>query len=103
MFPQASREDVARMPEPLTVKDVLGLANVLAGISRGARVRWVHGNDIAEGVLRHLTGPDGSSRPNDVRDSYVRVTLLSGLDVYVPLTDLAAKSLRGEYAELAGE
>lgn len=82
----------------LTAPELLRLAEVVRDIQAGCRVRWMRDDgETMDGVLRYLDGPDGSPRPEDVRDCYVRVTLLTGLETWVPLAELALKSTQGAY------
>lgn len=66
--------------------------------------RWIsETGTVAEGTARHLvTSPDnfGFYDPHaDVRDAYLRVTLVSGFDVAWLVSDLMKDALNGEFAE----
>lgn len=90
---------------PLSGIDVLRLADALRLVHAGARISWVTdgSKDVHTGVLRHVVDASGSalfSRPGqDIRDTWVRVTLTSGSDRWISLSDLAAKLATGEAAE----
>ena len=85
--------------EPLSSIEVFGVADVLHGITRNAKVRrLMPEGEIAEGILRHLDGDDGARRPDDVRDCHVRVTLLSGFETWWPMAEIARQSQVGELA-----
>jgi hypothetical protein len=78
----------------------MGLADVLNGVSRNAKIRrYMPDGNIAEGTLRHIDSENGQGkRPEDVRDVFVRVTLRSGFETWWPLAEIARQSQVGEFA-----
>jgi len=89
---EAFRTDV-----PLTSMALMGLADVLNGITRNAKVRrYMPDGRIVEGILRHLDGEGGGRRPEDIRDCHVRVTTVSGFETWWPMAELARQSQVGE-------
>jgi hypothetical protein len=84
---------------PLTPGEVYGLADVMRALMHNAKVRrYMPGGEIAEGTLRYLSGDNDSPRPDDVRDCYVRVTLVNGFETWWPITEIARQSQIGEFA-----
>ncbi len=86
---------------PITAADVLPLADVLNHMMRHGRVRRLMPDtgDIVTGTLRHLCGPDLTTRTaKDVRDEFVRVTSDTGWEYAWPLAELARQSTVGELA-----
>lgn len=94
------------MENVLTARDVFGLSNVLRMAESGANVRRLipddepNDGDVVEGVARSVGDTNGGflRAGQDVRDAFLRVTLLSGFDVYWPVTTLAKESLNGCFA-----
>jgi hypothetical protein len=56
------------------------------------------GGDLIEGTARYLTGDGDTRRPDDVRDAFLRVTLLSGFEVWWPVAELVEARARGGFA-----
>lgn len=74
----------------LTAGDVQALARVLDLVERGAHVRFVtDAGDVRSGTVRHLCAdadtPAYPARGQDVRDTYVRITMDSGWEAWHPM------------------
>jgi hypothetical protein len=88
--------------QPLNPTDLLALADVVNHMFAHGKVRLLlESGNILEGTLRHFCGQDVSEprrEGDDVRDWYVRITSVTGMEYSVPLAELAAKHQRGECA-----
>jgi hypothetical protein len=62
--------------EPLTATDVYGLSKVIDAVPAHVDVRYLAADDetILTGTLCRICGPDGTARPDDIRDCYVEIT-----------------------------
>ena len=78
----------------VTIPQIWQLHTITDAASRGAKVRWLgdDGHTIHEGTARHIVqGPDnigfiGSDQ--DVRDAYLRITSVTGMEYFVPVKRL---------------
>lgn len=89
--------------KPLTVLDVILLGYVVDIASRGAKIKWTFDSDtIYEGVARNICNVHGGFLHDDVdlRNGYLRVTLLSGRDEYLPVMAAARLRDNGALAEV---
>ena len=88
-------EREARILEPLVVQDVIALNMFWPLLEGHRRVKWVDnpGDDIRQGVIRHLVQSDSNDAflapGQDVRTAWVRITTLTGGEVRRPLMAFA--------------
>jgi hypothetical protein len=89
---------------PLTVGFALRLGDLLNWVAQSRAVHYTAdgGATILTGTLRHVVrSPDDYSflgRGQDVRDAYVRITLTSGLDTALPVTQVVGLIEDGAFA-----
>jgi hypothetical protein len=88
---------------PLTVGFALRLGDLLNWVAQGRVVHFVtEGSDIRTGTLRHVVRSEDDycflGRGQDVRDAYVRITLTSGFDVALPVTQVVGLIEDGAFA-----
>jgi hypothetical protein len=79
---------------PLSAQHVLGLAQIVLAARKGQRVaRLDEDSNVRVGTARSLGDERGNymGREDDIRDVYLRVTLLSGFDAYWPVLELLAE------------
>ena len=92
--------------DPLSPADVLHLADLIKAINHGDKITFfpglggaVDGAKTVTGTLRHLTnGKDDANHltwGTDVRTAWVRITLNTGWDHWVPVAPLAAALASG--------
>lgn len=88
------KNKVLQNATPITIPQIFQLHTIVDAASRNARVRWL-GDDshtIHEGTARHIVqSPDnfgfiGSDQ--DVRDAYLRITSLTGMEYAVSVRRL---------------
>jgi hypothetical protein len=75
----------------LTLQDVTRLATILEWCQHNTRVRWINEmGDIVTGTVRSIGDKEGNFlRANDeVRDGTVRITMSSGWEWFVPVSDI---------------
>lgn len=79
---------------PLTAAVAFALGDLLNWITQKRKVHYTldEGRTILTGTLRHVVqGPDNFNflgRDTDIRDAWVRITLVSGLDTTVPVSQI---------------
>lgn len=74
---------------PLSRLDVLSLAKILQSFGKG--VTWIKNGQEMRGTSRHIVkGSDDFtflSMPTDIREGHLRITLTSGFDTTIPVTE----------------
>lgn len=89
-----SKNEVLQNATPISIPQVFQLHTIVDAASRSAKVRWL-GDDsytIHEGTARHIVqspenfGFIGSDQ--DVRDAYLRITSLTGMEYAVSVRRL---------------
>lgn len=87
---------------PLTLRDVAALRPIIDMAHNGLKVKRLVNDEIVVGIARHIViSPDNYGFPgsnDDIRDCYLRVTLISGMDVAWPVSELMADVQRGYLA-----
>lgn len=89
-----SNTEVLQNATPVTIPQIHQLYVITDAASRGAKVRWLgdDGYTIHEGTARHIVqSPDnfGFIRGDqDVRDAYLRITSVTGMEYAVPVKRL---------------
>jgi hypothetical protein len=80
--------------QSLTVLMATHLSTLVAGVMRGARVRWINeatGDDVS-GTLRHFTDEAGSAAyarfGQDVLDTFVRITTTTGWETWLSVPEI---------------
>lgn len=95
---------MATTTAPLTVGFALRLGDLLNWVSQSRLVHYTvdNGATILTGTLRHVVrSPDDYcfiSNGTDVRDAFVRVTLTSGWDTALPVTQVVGLIEDGAFA-----
>lgn len=89
------------MGETLTLQEALALAKVIEMAQGGHRVQWLDGNTpsgVQEGTARHICHDDSTfiTADEEVRDAYLRITLTSGFDYYMPVRTAMRKVIKHE-------
>ncbi len=84
----------------LTAHDVLLLAKLVEAVHAGQRIRWVNsvGREF-QGTLRHFTPQEDTGAHfagTDIRQAWVRITLVQGHDVWRAVPYLALLLADGE-------
>jgi hypothetical protein len=89
-----SENDVLQTATPITIPQIIQLHTIVDAASRSAKVRWL-GDDsytIHEGTARHIVqGPDNFGfigADQDVRNAYLRITSVTGMEYAVPIRRL---------------
>lgn len=69
----------------LSARHVLHLAQVIDAVNKGARVRWYDGMTEMVGTMRGFTLSYSGAHfsGDDIRDSWIRITLTAGHDVWL--------------------
>jgi hypothetical protein len=97
----APRTEAPAPHPPLTIGQVHLLSRLANAIEHGRRVRFIPdgADDVVTGTLRHIVKPDsdGFLTDEDPRDGRVRITLLTGSDVYLPVPAVLDRMARGEF------
>jgi hypothetical protein len=81
-------------PAPLTAAVAFALGDLLNWITQKRKVHYTldGGRTIRTGTLRHVVvGPDNFSflgRDTDIRDAYVRITLTSGVEATLGVSQI---------------
>jgi hypothetical protein len=80
--------------QALTVPMATYLSTLVAGVMRGARVRWINpatGDDVS-GTLRHFTAEAGNGDyarfGQDVFDTFVRITTTTGWETWLSVPEI---------------
>lgn len=85
---------------PLNTTTAVALSEVIRFAQTNARVAYLHDGEVIEGIARHIVkSPDDIgflTQMDDVRDAYLRVTLVSGFEVFLPITDCIRMVAFGE-------
>lgn len=87
------------MNRPLRTWEACQLADIVHAAQRSTRVARLLDDTVAVGTARSIGDDQGnhSKADQDIRDLFLRVTLLSGFDVYWPISDLMAEHDSGEF------
>jgi hypothetical protein len=90
-----SKNEVLRnTTDPVTIPQIWQLHTITDAASRSAKVRWLgdDGHTIHQGTARHVVqSPEnfGFIRPDqDVRDAYLRITSVTGMEYAVSIRRL---------------
>lgn len=99
-----SENEALQNATPITIPQVFQLYDIVDAAARSAKVRWL-GDDsytIHEGTARHIVqspenfGFIGSDQ--DVRDAYLRITSLTGMEYAVSVRRLMSLVEMGGFA-----
>jgi hypothetical protein len=89
---------------PITISQIFQLFTIVDAASRSAKVRWL-GDDsytIHEGTARHIVqSPENFGfigGDQDVRDAYLRITSVTGMEYAVPVKRLMSLVEIGGFA-----
>lgn len=88
---------------PLTFADITHLATLTEMVNNGSRVKYLSAatDDVVTGTVRSFsTTAEDTLRPgthDDIRNCYVRITMSSGFDVYLPVMEIVHLISRREF------
>jgi hypothetical protein len=89
---------------PLSIPVACAIAEILRCAQTCARVGWCEGEDgrVFYGQARSVGDVNGNflMEGEDVRDGFLRVTLDSGWESFVPMATVIAKALRNEFVAI---
>lgn len=92
---------VAAPHPPLTMATVHALSRLANAVERNRRVRFIPDGveNVIVGTLRHIVKPDSDAflTDEDPRDGRVRITLTSGVDVYLPVPAVLTRMADAEF------
>jgi hypothetical protein len=96
--------ELPRVPAPhppLTFGTVHLLSRLANAVERNRRVRFIPDGveNVIVGTLRHIVKPDSDAflTDEDPRDGRVRITLTSGVDVYLPVPAILTRMADAEF------
>ena len=75
----------------LTLGNACLLADIVRAAQGGQNVKWLNeSDDVVEGVARSIGNDSGGflGRDEDVRGAFLRITLLSGMEYFMPISDV---------------
>jgi hypothetical protein len=84
----------------LTTAQLLDLAEVVKYAQTCAHVIRLVDDEAVHGTARSVCDERGGHLTGDIRDGYLRVTLMNGVtDVFWPVAELAAQVRAGEFVQ----
>lgn len=80
------------MSRYLSARHIVTLAKIVEAVQKGRKVRWaLNDGEVLVGTLRGFTARDSGAHfaGEDLRDSFVRITLVQGGDVWLETEEVA--------------